>query len=161
MGNYIGVKRMRAQGLTGFPEKIPTHVYIWFTHFFELSKLLDDMIKFEALHPGTAKKWIKFVQCQWEREMYERVPVHSDIYSKDCSRCRSYVEELVDKAIWWFNVGTDKFVRMTYKFCNDNTTFECSSMWVKIVGMFEVELKIEDSSEGVRLRRSFRVVCNE
>lgn len=149
---------MRGLGVTGFPENIPTHVYIWFIHFFELSKLLQDMIQSETSNPGTSKKWIKFVKCHWERD--ERQPIHEDS-SKDCSSCRRYVDEHDDLAIWWFKVGNDKFIRMTFKhFCNDDTIFECCIMWIKMFGMLEVELKVEAAAEGENIRRSFRVVCN-
>lgn len=157
--NCIGIRRMRGLGLSGFPEKIPTHVYIWFQHFFELAELLNDVMKSETA-PGTKKKWIKFAKCQYERDMYERKTVHKDISSKDCHRCRSYVNELPDKAIWWFNVGTDKCVRMTFKnFCYEDITFECCSMWIKIVGMMEVELKMENGRSIGRRETEKKLSC--
>lgn len=147
---------MTYKGLRGYPERIPTHVYIWFPHFFELHNLLADITTFRP----AVTKCIKFVNCHYERDMYERPPLHKDISSKDCSACRDYVDKMVDKAIWWFNVGTDKFIRMTFKnFWNDDVTFECCILWIKRVGILEVEIKVEEASEGEKIRRSFRVVC--
>lgn len=158
MYSCIGIKRMTVLGRTGYPENIPTHVYIHFPHFFELSKLSDDMIKTDAYGLPT-KRWIKFVECLYERDMYGRDSIHNDVYSKDCTRCRNYVDGLKEKAVWWFEIGKDKLLRMSFKnFFNDYTTFECCCLWIKIFGMVEVQLTIEDVAEGSRIRRNFRVV---
>lgn len=162
MDACIGVKRLTVLGLTGYPETIPTHVYIHFIHFFELNKFLDDMVKSESLHPGSTKKWIKFVRCHWERDMFQRERVHKEFYSNNCPRCRSYVEGLKDKSIWWFEVGGNKLLKVSFKnFFNEYTTFECCCLWIKIVGMMEVQVSIEGVAEGYDMRRSFRVVRNE
>lgn len=34
MGSCIGIKRLRVEGRTGYPEVIPTHVYIFFSSLF-------------------------------------------------------------------------------------------------------------------------------
>lgn len=139
IGDCIGIKRLGNLGVRVFPEKIPTHVYIWYSHFFELSQLMADMIKEEVKNPGSTKKWIKFVNCVLERDMYERPPVHEDIYSENCSKCRRYFEKFEDKSIWWFDIGYDKFVRMTFKnLGNNDTKFECSIFRIKTSGLLEV-----------------------
>lgn len=105
-------------------------------------------------------KYIKFVKCHYEHDMYNRPHIHKDIYTRDCLSCRNYLENLIDKSIWWFQIEGGNFIRMTFKnFWNDNT-FECCCFWIKRFGMVEVELKIENASEGVN-RRSFRVVSVE
>lgn len=151
---------MQGLGKSGYPEKNPTHVYISLQHFNELEQLLNDMMHNEMEYPGNTKKWIKFVQCHWERDMYQREPVHTDV-SSYCP-CRSYFDNLEHKAIWWFEFGTNKFIRMTFKeVSNDNMTFNCCLFWIKIFGLFELELKVENASDGEGIRRSFRVVCKE
>lgn len=56
VGNSIGIKRMMGLGRTGYPEKIPTHVYISFQHFFELNELLNDLMRSETENPGIQQK---------------------------------------------------------------------------------------------------------
>lgn len=149
-------------GRTGYPEKIPTHVYISFQHFFELNELLNDLMRSETENPGTTKKWIKFIQCHWERDMYEREAVHLHSYfsNNSCDRCLSYVHHLDDKAIWWFELGTDKFIKVAIKnFVNDSFTFECCVSWIKIFGLFEVNLEVVSATEEAGFRRNYRVVC--
>lgn len=161
-GEFIGIKRMSILGRTGFPEKIPTDVYIWRQHFFELNDLLNNMIEVESLRPGITKKWFKYIECIWERDMYGRKSPHTDVYSEDCNKCRGYANQLVDKAIWWFNLGTDRFVRMTFRSSsNDIKTFKCCIFWIKITGLFEVELKVQSNLEEAGLMRNFRVVGNQ
>lgn len=160
IGDCIGIKRMKSLGSTGYPETIPTHVYIWFIHFFELSNLMADMARMERLMPGTTLKWIKFVKCIYERDMYLRQPVHDDVNSNDCSRCRAYLDNLKDKSMWWFDLNNDYLIRMTFKnFCYDETKFKCCMLWIKVTGTIEVELQIEHKSVGCPTRRNFRAVC--
>lgn len=110
VGESIGIKRMKGLGKTGYPENIPTHMYISFQHFFELNEFLNDVMESETEYPGTTKKWIKFVQAQCEVDMYQRESVHADPSYTCCNRCRSYVNKLDHKAIWWFELGADRFV---------------------------------------------------
>lgn len=153
---------MGSVGVRAFPEKIPTHVYIRFTHFFQLSQLLADMIKTETLNPGSTNKWIKFVNCVLEIDMYQRKSLHKDIYSKDCFQCRRYFDSLVEKSVLWFDIGNDKFVRMSFtNFCNKDTKFECCILWIKVSGLLEVQLQVEDELVGCSIRRNFSVVCND
>lgn len=41
------------------------------------------------------------------------------------------------------------------------STLECYIMWIKRVGILEVEMKVEETSGGENIRRSFRVVCKK
>lgn len=156
-GDCIGIKRLGSLGYRIFPETKPTHVYIWFTHFFELSELITDMVSAEMLNPGSTNKWIKFVRCICERDMYQRQPVHD---SKNCSHCRRYFDKLENKSVWWLYIGNDKFIRLTFKDFIEENTFECCVSWIKKSGLLEVQLEVEDASVGCSIRRSFSVVRN-
>lgn len=160
-GQSIGIKRMKGLGKTGYPENFPTHMYISFQHFFELNEFLNHMMETETEYPGTTKKYIKFVQALCVVDMYQRESVHEGPSSTCCNRCRSYVNSLNHKSIWWFELGVDRFVRMAFKnVSKENTSSNCCIWSIKIAGLFEVELNVESASEGHILRRSFRVVRN-
>lgn len=154
VGSCIGIKIMKGLGRKGIPENIPSHVYITFPHFIELSKLLNDMIKVEVSDPGTAKKRVKFVECHWEYDMYLRQPIHSDVYS-NCIICRSYVDKLLERSSWWFRIGTEKFIKMTFKDCVNDKTFKCSIFSIRTYGVLEVELTVESAKACAHIRRNF------
>lgn len=147
---------MKVLGRTGFPEIMPTHVYIQFQHFFELHKLMEDMINYETTHPGITK-YTKNVMCHYERDMYKRELVHKDMYSA-CCHCRNYVENLENKAVWWFDVGKNRSIRLTFKNFIIPNSFECNLSWIKVVGTMELELKLESAMEEIGMRRNYRVV---
>lgn len=158
IGDCIGIKRLASLGYPLFPEALPTHVYIWFIHFFELSEFITDMISAETLNPGSTNRWIKFVRCICEINMYQRQPVHD---YKPCFDCRKYFEQFQNKSIWWLYIGNDKFIRLTFKDFIEEKTFECCVLSIRISGLMEVQLEVEHESVGCSIRRSFSVVCNE
>lgn len=143
---------MKALGRKGIPEKIPSHVYITFNHFIQLSKLLNEVIQVETCNPGATKKRFKFVQCHWEYDMYMRLNIHSE---ETCSRCRNHVNKFPQRSIWWFRIGTEKFIRMTFKEFVNDSTFMCSLFAIRTYGMLEVELRVESKEACIDLKRNF------
>lgn len=153
-GSLIGIKRMRIQGRSGFPEINPTHVYINKKEFFELQKFANDM----AANPKISEKWIKFVFCRVEYNMsLIKQNVHKNGYSDVCSSCTKYIDNLSDKSIWWFEVdGSESLLKISFKRFVDGYTSTCSCLYIIAVGTIVVQLSF-DRDESYK-RRSFRVV---
>lgn len=164
VGDCIGIKRIVSLGYRVYPETIPTHVYISYTHFFELIELVQYMIKSDITGDVPAM-CIKFVKCTLERDMTDkrRETVHYDSYgSIDCSQCRKFFDELKSKSVWWLQIGNHKFLKITFKDFVETNSFRCSYFWMKVTGLLEVQLQIEDDdSSGSFERRNFSLVRNK
>lgn len=156
IGNCVGIKRMNVLGRKGYPEVIPSHIYISLDHFIELNKLLNDKVKLELSYPGSTAKWFKWVRCHWEYDLYLRKGIHNSSFlnGTECANCRRFVSELKVRSVWWFEIGNGNYVRMAFKACED-TAFKCSMFSIRTYGTLEVELDAENSYDGEHLRRTF------
>lgn len=87
--------------------------------------------------------------------MYQRRSIHTDVYSKTCLVCRNYVDNMQERAIWWFKIENEKFVKMTFKKSLNDTAFQCSTFSIVTYGVLDVELTVEIATASEHFRGHF------